>query len=78
MSINSSGVYLALKQCGCVAVIISDLEDQPKWTAKEVAGCIKEGYRVERLTNEQYRNAGLVFGARCPHGPRQMQLSEAQ
>jgi len=42
--------YIAYKPCGCVVMIATD---EPQWAAdnaKEVAKCIRAGYRVEHTT----------------------------
>lgn len=71
MSVQTEGVFLAFKDCGCVAVIISDMRD--KWTEDEVGRCIKQGYRVDRLSWESYRagfeSGSLTYSHKCPHVP---------
>lgn len=48
--------YTARKECGCmVAAAVDDNRDQVKTIANEVAGWIKEGYTVERVTCDYVR-----------------------
>lgn len=56
--------YIGRAKCGCVLAVVVDDEDDPRWTAGVVAGYIKRGYSVERVTMEEGRR---LIQDTCPH-----------
>lgn len=68
---NSDGVYVFFKRCGCWVGAVSNLLDDPKWVARECADFLKSGYRMEHLSDEQWRNYTGTGAHKCPHGPKQ-------
>lgn len=65
---NATHCYIGVKPCGCVVGIVTDTCD--KSTADYVAGFIRDGLTVERVTFEHYRehvknSPGFMA---CPHG----------
>lgn len=75
-------VYVCTKPCGCWAALINDEPDDRRWTASEVAKCIRQGLTPERISFEEYRRryeaGGLVPSDRCPHTQRQGNLFEEE
>jgi len=49
--------------CGCVVAVVVDEPEHAKSTAKDVAGFIRDGLAVERMTVDEAR-AALKF---CDH-----------
>ena len=47
--------YIGIMKCGCVVAATMDMPDHAKQVAKDVAGFIREGYRVERVSTEEVR-----------------------
>jgi hypothetical protein len=77
MSGDRDGVYLAYGACGCVAVIISDVTDDRKWTSGEVADCVRKGYRIQRYSEEEYQSLDTkTLVRKCPHNPRYAKQGE--
>ncbi|KKM13659.1 hypothetical protein LCGC14_1713970 [marine sediment metagenome] len=48
--------YVALKDCGCLAMAMVDRPERKKDVAKEVAKGIRQGYAFHRLTTQQVRD----------------------
>ena len=64
MRSESEFAYIARKECGCVVGAIVDSADDKREVARWVAGWIKSGFAVERVTNEYVRQ-NITF--KCPH-----------
>lgn len=51
--------YVALAPCGCVKLATVDAPERKETNAREIAACVKAGYRIERVTcdwvRENYR-----------------------
>ena len=69
-------VYVGHKHCGCVVGVITDLGDA--WTANAVAGFIKDGLTVNRVSWSTYRQIaeGETF-MNCPHGQLALSLEKS-
>ena len=61
--LNSTHVWLAFAPCGCVSGIASDIP----MNGTDVGKWIKQGRRVERVTDEQWRSRTYTFPSKCPH-----------
>ncbi len=63
--------YVAFKDCGCWVAVTTDLtpcgEDLAKHTADDVKGFIRSGWRVERMSLEEWRKASFTGISKCPH-----------
>lgn len=76
MSTNKTPSYIGRESCGCCTFIVADMPGREKTTAKEIAGQIKSGRTIERITWEQWVNEvskEATFMA-CPHKPKQVEL----
>lgn len=47
--------YVAIAPCGCTKFAGVDTPERAKTNAKEIAACVREGYRVERVTCDWVR-----------------------
>ena len=47
--------YIGIKKCGCVVAAAVDSPDRPKDVAKDVAGFIRDGLTIERVSVEEVR-----------------------
>mgnify|MGYP001566260858 CR=1 FL=1 len=47
--------YVGIKPCGCMVFAMVDTPGREKDIAKEVARCIRDGLKVERLPVERVR-----------------------
>jgi hypothetical protein len=47
--------YVAIKRCGCFAGVISGREERRKDAAKAVAGWIRKGLEIRRMTSSEVR-----------------------
>lgn len=62
---NATHVYVGTAPCGCRVSVVTELLGSHKtYTAKSVAGYIKDGYTVTRETFEEYRKRPV---AHCTH-----------
>ena len=57
--------YIGKKpECGCIVAVVVDMPGMEKATGRDVAGFIKDGLIVERVSLEPMP----VMVHRCPHG----------
>ncbi len=47
--------YVALKDCGCLAIAMVDNPEHKRDVAREMAKGIRQGYSFHRLTTQQVR-----------------------
>jgi hypothetical protein len=50
-------VYASFSKCGCIAAMTVDLPGYAKDTAKTVAGWIRSGHEVRRISDAEVRQA---------------------
>lgn len=62
--------YIGREACGCVTGVVKDYAD--KDTASAVAGYIRGGRTIERVTMEQFKT--MAFGCRCPKAQKKLPL----
>ena len=55
--------YIGRKDCGCIVLAIVDNPEHKKDTAREVGKAIKDGLKIERVTDQFVRDNMK----RCPH-----------
>lgn len=51
--------YIAIAPCGCVRMATVDVPKLAKDNAKEIAACLRFGWRIERVTVGYVRSHGL-------------------
>ena len=61
---NERNTIVALRPCGCWVVAMSDIPEAVKDNAKEVARCMRQGYRIDRCAAEDIRSGKLPM--QCP------------
>lgn len=47
--------YVAIRPCGCMCFAAAEERAKESRVAHEIAACLREGLRIERVTNEQVR-----------------------
>lgn len=80
--LETNGVYVGFKPCGCFVAFSADVVGMEKETAEDVADFIRSGYRVQHMTDDEYDANVRTWPCwmRCPHGAnpkaRQPRLTE--
>ena len=59
-----SFAYIGRAQCGCIVVAMVDDSSYKKDMAREISKWIKEGLKIERVTDDYVRENFK----HCPHG----------
>lgn len=59
--------YVGRAPCGCVQLLMVDMPDFRKDTAKSVAEAIREGLSIERITIEESRRLAKEITWDCQH-----------
>lgn len=54
---NSTHAYVAYCQCGGMVMATVDSEDRKREVAKVIASCVRGGFPVQRITNDEVRQA---------------------
>ena len=67
MSSKQDGVYVALKPCGCVGLMVTEDYAKEKSPSRDLAKAMQQGYRVELWSNERFKTEKIVSVRRCPH-----------
>jgi hypothetical protein len=67
MKTERTGVYVALKPCGCVGLLVAEDYAKEKGPSKDLAKALTQGYRVELWSNERFKTEKIVSVRRCPH-----------
>lgn len=61
---EATHVYVGTKSCGCRVCVVTDLPESKQYTAKSIAGYVKDGYTVTRESFEEYRKDPVNY---CKH-----------
>ena len=48
--------YVALRPCGCMCFAVAEERAKEAHVAREIAACLRDGLRVERVTDQQVRD----------------------
>lgn len=51
----SGMAYVALRPCGCMCFAAAEERAKESHVAREIAACLRDGLRIERVTDDQVR-----------------------
>jgi hypothetical protein len=68
--VSESYTYIGVRPCGCIRAAVVDAPETPRQVAKDVAGFIAHGLKVERVLTESVRTTSWRCGV---HMERELQ-----